>query len=282
MSPAIELAAAVACKRRALLLSQAPLALIAIALFASACGASADGAPRSANAATGRQTATAAPLTVTAASTPPLPVRGYGTEGTYPEVRGEGVDLDAVNTALRSAVAVDQRDYLPYARRQRAQVEGPSGPSYLSDGVYRTAVDRMLISASTTVVSALIPRTREVIAGTGGGDGWISVTVSVPSATRVSISDLFSNPDSGLRAFAQDYRRALQRRGTRCFDTYPDFYAPSAHNYRHFALTPTGLAVGVSETGACGAWSAIVPYDRLRAHLSDLGKQLVAGVRAPR
>lgn len=192
------------------------------------------------------------------------------------------MDLRAVNAALRRAMLADQHNYLAYARRARARVEGRDGPSYLSAGVYRTTLNRQLLSASTVVVSVLVPRRHEVIRGTGGGDGWIAVTVRVPSAKRVSISDMFSDPVTGLRVFGSAWRRALGREGRHCADTYPELYAPSARNYRHFALTPTGLAVGVDETGACGAWYATVSYRALRPHLSRLGKALVAGGRRPR
>jgi hypothetical protein len=126
-----------------------------------------------------------------------------------------------------------------------------------------------------------MPRTREVLRGQGGG--WISATVHVPSVTRVTIGELFTDPARGLRVFGHAWRNALGRRGMRrCAYTYPELYAPSARNYRQFALTPSGFAVGVPETGVCGPWYAIVPCEPLRPHLSSLGKELVAGVRRPR
>jgi hypothetical protein len=64
-------------------------------------------------------------------------------------------------------------------------------------------------------------------------------------------------------------------------DVYPEVYVTSARNYREFALTPTGLAVGVNETGACGRMEATVPYRMVRPYLSTLGETLVAGVRRP-
>jgi hypothetical protein len=264
-------------------LHQPRVCLALISLILAGCGGSAEGSGRSPRTAAGpAQVQAAEPLKVIKALTPPFRVRGYRTSGAYPQVRGAVVDLTAVNAALRGAVAADQRDYLAYARRARTQVEGPNGPSYLRAGVYRTTLDRRLVSASTVVVSALIPRTRNVIRGEGGGDGWISTTVHVPSAEGVSIRDLFADPAHGLRVFGSAWRKALGRQGMHCADTYPELYAPSSRNYRNFALTPTGLAVGVNETGACGAWHATVPYVLLRPHLSAVGKDLVAGVRKPR
>jgi hypothetical protein len=130
------------------------------------------------------------------APTPPLPVRRYHTSGTYPQVRDK-VDLEAVNAALREAVLADQRAYTPYARKEKPRVV------YRETGVYRTAVDRKLVSASTVVVSALMPATRELFPGQHEGDGWLAVTVRVPSGVRVTMSDLFANPDQGLRVLAR-------------------------------------------------------------------------------
>jgi len=61
----------------------------------------------------------------------------------------------------------------------------------------------------------------------------------------------------------------------------PELYEASARNYRQFALTPEGLAVGVNEIGACGNWQATVPYRILRPYLSELGAELIAGVHRP-
>ena len=58
-------------------------------------------------------------------------------------------------------------------------------------------------------------------------------------------------------------------------------YRPTARNYRYFALTPNGLAVGSWLEEACTRLQATVPYTRLRPYLTSLGRQLVAGVRRP-
>jgi hypothetical protein len=221
--------------------------------------------------------AAASALAVVVARTPPLRVPRYDTSGTYPQVRGGGIDLRAVNAGLREAVLADQRDYAPYARREKPRVQYPE------HGRYRTVVDRRLMSASTVVVSALMPATREVFPGQSGGDGWLGMTVRVPSGARVTITDLFRSRDRGLHVLAAAWKARIPRtRGRSCADVYLDVYTPTARNYEAFALTPTGLAVGTPEVAACYRLVATVPYRILRPYLSRLGRTLADGVRPPR
>ena len=215
-------------------------------------------------------------LTVVEARTPPLRVPHYRTSGTYPQVRGGKLDLRAVNAALRAAVLADQRAYTPYARRERPRLVPRT------HGVYRTGVDRRYLSASTVVVSALMPATRELFPGQHDGDGWLAVTVRVPSGRRVTIGDLFARPDRGLRVLAAAWKARIRRTGGgECLRLYPSVYAPTARNYGAFALTPAGVAVGSPEIAVCYRLVATVPYRLLRPYLSGLGAALVAGVRRP-
>jgi hypothetical protein len=212
---------------------------------------------------------------VYAAKTPRLRVSGYETRGTYPQVRRAGLDLRAVNAALRAAVLADERAYAPYARRQRARVP-------TERGVYRTAVDRKLVSASSVVVSALLPLTREAFPGQSGGDGWLPATVRVPSGARVTIDELFTSPGQGLRALAIAWKAAVRKTAAApCLRIYPEAYTATVGHYSAFALTPRGLAVGSWEIAACYRLLATVPYSVLRPYLSRLGLVLVAGVRRP-
>src|SRR2546429_5949289 len=108
------------------------------------------------------------------------------------------------------------------------------------------------MSASTVVVSALLPATREVFPGQSGGDDWLAMTVRVPSGTRVTITDLFKSPDRGLHVLAAAWKARIRRTGGGpCPHGYREVHAPTARDYRAFALTPTGLAVGTSEVAAC-------------------------------
>jgi uncharacterized protein YecT (DUF1311 family) len=217
------------------------------------------------------------PLTVVAAPTPRFPVPGYDTSGTYPQVRGGGLNPRAVNAALHTAVLADQRAYAPYARKEKPRVQ------YRQHGVYRTAINRSLVSASTVVVSALLPATREVFPGQNGGDDWLGMTVRVPSGARVRITDLFAKVDQGLRVLATEWKARIRRTdGAPCPRVYQEQYTPTVEHYRNFALTPGGIAVGVGEVAACYRLVATVPYRVMRPYLSKLGSTLIAGVRRAR
>src|SRR5688500_15732197 len=95
-----------------------------------------------------------ASLTLIATPTPRLPVPGYDTTGVIPQVREGGIDLTPVNTALREAGLADQRAYAPSARRAVREA------SRRSRGIYRVEVDPRLVSASTVLVSAVLPTTK--------------------------------------------------------------------------------------------------------------------------
>ncbi len=209
--------------------------------------------------------------------TPRFPVPRYDTGGTYLQVRSDRFDLRAVNAALLAAVVDDQRAYEPYARREKPLV------AYKENGVYRTSVDRRYVSASSVVVSALMPLTQEVFPGQHGGDGWLATTVRVPSGRRVTITSLFTNPREGLRALATAARERIRRtEGSFCLHGYPGDYTATAKNFREFALTQHGIAIGFWEDEACYRLAVNVPYDAMRRYFSKLGMTLVAGVRAPR
>lgn len=248
---------------------------LVLVIVASACDSSTSSSDPPAPPKRPVSSSAATPLRLAVTPTPPLPVRRYETSGTYPQVRDDNVDLEAVNATLRKTVVADQRAYAPYARKEKPRVV------YRENGVYRTAVDQKLVSASTVVVSALMPTTREVFPGQHEGDGWLAVTVRVPSGARVTISDLFANPDQGLRALARAWKARIRRTSARpCIRIYPKTYSPTVENYRAFALTPSGLAVGSPEVAACYRLLATVPYAILRPRLSSLGARLVEGVRA--
>src|SRR5207248_9498801 len=67
------------------------------------------------------------------------------------------VALQGVNHALREAIVADQRAFEAYARRYAKHVAGRRLPSRYA-GYYQTELDRTLVSASSVVVSVLIPR----------------------------------------------------------------------------------------------------------------------------
>jgi hypothetical protein len=249
---------------------------VVVALAVSGCGASSGASHNSSGPPelSGRSVI-ASPLTVIEALTPRFRVPRYDTSGTYPQVRGSDLDLRKVNAALREAVLADQREYAPRARKA-ARLGNPYR------GVYQTSVDRRLLAASTVVVSALMPAT-ELYPGGSLGKGWLAVTVRVPSGALVRITDLFVDPSRGVRVVANAWKARMRRTPLwPCVAKDLSRYRPPARNYRYFALTPDGLAVGFWQEEACNRLQATVRYSILRPYLSPLGTRLIAGVRRPR
>jgi hypothetical protein len=219
-----------------------------------------------------RYTKAAAPLKVVQVATPRFLVPRYNTFGTYPQVRGGRASLIAVNDALTQAVLREQRFYAVSARKA-VRTRNPYR------GVFQTGVVRRFLSASTRVVSALLP-VRELYPGGNDGDGWIAVTIHVPSAERVGLGQLFNDPAVALPALAGAWLGRLSD-GERifCVVNYLTDYSPTLRHYRNFALTATGIAVGFWQEPACERLVAVVPYRSIRRYLSPLGRQLVAAVR---
>jgi hypothetical protein len=212
-------------------------------------------------------------LTVISAPTPCFPVQGYLTSGAYPNLRGGSKEAARTNIALRRAVVTDQLRYAPSARRHTVAN---------AVGTYRTAIDQGLISASTVVVSALIPALR-LYPGGGDGQTWISATVEVRSGRAVSLRELLASPPLALPLLVRDWKDRLRRSTAwRYLAEDPAGYTPTLAHYRHFALTPTGLAFGFPQEPARSRFAAVIPYRLVHPYLSPLGRRLVAGVRRPR
>ena len=215
-------------------------------------------------------------LTLRNVATPRLPVPRYDTSGSIPQVTDQRTDLKVVNTALRDAVLRDQRAYTPRARSS-AKIAGRS-----CRGIYNVEVERRLVSASSVVVSALLPARKLYPCG-NDGNGWVSLTIRVPSGKPVSLADLFRDArGEGLFRLGVGWFRVITRDWRiQCVVKDLAAYRPTLRNYRYFALTPRGLVLGFWQEPACNRIEGIVPYARLRPYLSQLGKQLVAGVRRP-
>jgi len=236
--------------------------LLGLALAASACDAHPHGTAPS----------KASPLGVVSTATPRFPVARFATGGTYPQFRHGTVAVRGVNRALRDAILRDQRGFEPYARRYAKHVAGRRLPSRYA-GYYQIELDRTLISASTTVVSVLIPRTRAVLPLRPRSDGWLAITIRAPSGARVALPELFARRASAMRVLETHVRSdklfvgSLRRRPA------------AALRNAQFALLPSGLAVGV--VGPAYQDDVIVPYRVLRPYLSALGVKLAARARWP-
>ena len=239
----------------------------AVAICATGCAGSESQRP---------ETRDVRPLTVREAPTPHLRVPRYDTSGSIPRVSATG-DLRKVNAALHEAVLRDQRAYSPSARRS------VRNPGHDCRGVYRVEVDRHFLSASSVVVSALLPATELYPCG-NEGNGWVSMTVRVPSGRRVTLAQLFRDPEGeGLFRLGVAWFRVVARDWRiECVVGHLPDYQPTLRNYRYFALTPRGLALAFWQEPACNRIAGVVPYGPLRPYLSRLGKRLIAGVRRPR
>ena len=104
------------------------------------------------------------------------------------------------------------------------------------------------------------------------------------------LRDLFASPGRALDALAAASRKngcvavALHDPGLGPY--VAPWLKPTMSNYRYFALTPQGLAVGFEQdtvaSPPCGRVEVTVPYSVLRPYLSRLGATLIAAVRRPR
>lgn len=211
-------------------------------------------------------------LTISEAKTPRTPFPCVDASGLYPLVISADTRLAAVNAAIHEAVVDDERAL--FAGRGCPPVNA-------AHSIYETSPDSRFISASSAVVSALIPTTKLYDGGNEGGN-WLSVTVRVIDARRVNLRDLFRRPAQGLKALAAATRELISSNSC---DPHDSRFASVVANYRYFALTVHGLAIGFPQgevlIPTCGPIEVTVPYTGLRPFLSTLGSELVAGVRAP-
>jgi hypothetical protein len=219
-------------------------------------------------------------LTIKDVRTPRFRVERYKTSGVYPEVSNGGMKLVAVNRAIRHAILADQREYAPDAR-WAAKFKN------IYTRVYRTVIDHRYISASTVVVSVLMPTTR-LYPGGSLGDQWLAITVRVPSGKVVSINDLFNDPNVGVKTLAKAWlERARYNSGPRnnwksCINPYlSDDYAAKPASYREYALTQKGIVVGFPQQETCSRITETVPYSVLEPYLSKSARVLITGVRLP-
>lgn len=227
------------------------------------------------------------PLLIKSVPIPSFKVSGYPSlivRGVYPRVLGPGVTVDAVNRGLRNEVVAEERRFGRVLRSAEPTI--PPAARRTMRGGFAMSLSPSLTSASTVVVSALM-LTSECEPGGTGCDFWFSITLQVPSGDLVRLPRLFAKPRNGLRVLARIAEgHVLASNGCVRPSRYdPTGFAPTWKNYRSFALTPAGLAIGfdTSQVGfpSCGRVSTIVAYPLIAPYLSTLGRQLVIGVRSP-
>lgn len=220
------------------------------------------------------------------ARTPKFPGPRVVAAGRIPQLPGDGVKLTRANEAIRRVVLADETAFLHFVEWLHPSPKAPLGS-------YQPEPDVRLISASTVVVSALIPTWK---APPGDGEiEWLAFTVDVARGDRVQLRNLFSNASRGLTALAAAARRRLLlenacvRDSGRDNPVPPDEFSrgfrPTVQHYRYFALLPRGVEIGfpVGDVAypTCGRVRVSVPYRVLRPYLSRDGRKLVAGVRPP-
>lgn len=230
----------------------------------------------------------ATPVAVTLIPTPTIPRPHFSTSGRYLQLSSAGPTTTIVNRALVAAVLADEEEF------------ATSDPSYLKQHdlewgfSYKLDPQRRLISASTIVVSALLPATRLFRGGTQGS-GWLSVTISVHTGRRVRIRDLFKDVDAGIRALANATRKELEATSVGfkrisqepLFETtYGMHLRPTEANFQEFALTDSGFAVGFTQDTisypVAGRIFTIIPYSTLQPYFNTLAKNLIRGVVRPK
>lgn len=117
--------------------------------------------------------------------------------GTYPQVSGVGPNLGRVNRVILSAIVNKERQLAPSTRVTNRL-----------PAVFMTASAGRFVSASTTVVSVLLP-TVELFPGGNDGTRWLAVTIRVATGREVGLRSLFDDPARGIAALARSARHRL-------------------------------------------------------------------------
>lgn len=223
-------------------------------------------------------TAAPSPLTVTSAPVPPISLPNYQTSGSYPQVSGGGLDLTAVNAALRDEVLRDQAQYVQLDRKSF----GTTLDTSPYPGKYGMDFSAPLMSASSTVVSTMYPSLK-LFPGGNDGEGWMYLTASVPSGVPVELVDLLNNQSRGLQAIATYVESYLQANSSCAQNIYNGGLAATAQNYHNFALTLGGLDIGLAQgqygDEACGEIRVTVPWSVAGPQLNATGQSLRSGLR---
>jgi hypothetical protein len=236
--------------------------------------------------------ASTSPLKVRFQRTPTFTVPHYRTVGKYPQLSGgPQLDLRRVNRELRQLVLHEEQWYARVARLE--EVQAPDSIRLGYKGLFATPPNGRWMSASTGLVSVLL-RLDEIFPGGHDAGSWLALTMRVPSGLRVVLGDLFARAAAGYRALAgavrkrlvatnQCLRESVARGNPGGAPAYATGFAPTAANYRHFALISGGLAIGFPAgqvaSVVCNAIVTVVPYAVLDRYWSALGRTTIAAVR---
>jgi hypothetical protein len=223
-------------------------------------------------------------LTVRSVPVPPLGLPNHVTAGSYPQVSGGGIDLTAVNSALRDEVLQDQEHF----RQQELSRYGTSLYNTPYPGQYHMAFSSSLMSATAVVVSTMYP-SLELFPSGNDGVGWMHMTAPVSSGQPVELVGLLRSPVEGLRVIAGYVEHQLVatseciREDAAAGADFRDGFAPTEANYRNFALTPRGLDIGLGQgqvaSEVCDTFRVTVPWSVALPQLNATGRRLVNGLR---
>jgi hypothetical protein len=220
---------------------------------------------------------------VTSIVAPRLPVEGYFTRASVPQVTGLH-NAAAANKILLATVTRDEQAFAPKAKNEESvliqanedmQGANPVTPNRVTYAVLPTT---KLVAARPGVVSALIPVARGSLFQP---EDYVSATIDMKTGKQATFDDLFKDPATARRAIAHAATDRLYATNTCIKHTLPRSSAadlrPKPANYRQFALLPRGVTFGFSGTQTlCGRVAVALPYSVVRAHLTPLGKRLLA------
>jgi hypothetical protein len=236
----------------------------------------------------------ARPLSVVEVALDVTPDPSFPVSGTYPQLANprtssnSGTDVEAVNGAIRDAIVADERAAVPGG--VITAVAGADVVSHGCGGGYSLSTDRSLMSASSTVFSALLHVEFHNPIGAECDHYWVPVTVQVPSGKPVTFGDLFSEGQAALSAIDASVRNSLVAdypgADTCIDDRAGNGLAGTVEDYQDFVLTEAGIVFGFG-TGhltavACGVMVTTVPWSIIKPYLSPLGLRLADDVRRPR
>ena len=229
---------------------------------------------------------------------PPLGVKGYDTLGVYPRLTRHTTSLEDVNRIIKKTFLNDERRFARTARKWNRTFPDKNILQRYR-GLYRvykpltngasTGLGRGVITTEKGVVSILSPK-RSLVPGGTAGQSFVAVTALVPSGAKVELPSLFSNRKKGMQALASVVRRLAYARNP-CVaklrkTSWRDGFAPRTANYRLFAFTHRGLAIGIPADqvapSVCNSFVQRVPYRTLRPYFTKLGIRIIAEVEKAR
>jgi len=204
---------------------------------------------------------------------------GYTTDGSYPQVASGTANFASVNVALKQAFVADETQ-----TRQSFAGLSTYSADFGSPGSYATYPDEGVLYADHSIVSILVPADADPPNGVNEAK-WISLTLLIPSARTVTISDLFARPESAFQVLRNLVGNSVAVSAPcpasdlagidTTISNAVDNLQPNAATFARFALTPYGLTIGFEQgtvtDESCGATIITASWPSLQTMLSPLG-----------